>query len=293
MKMNFKVLDKNCPEDKREEILSLCDQALRLYKNNAHDDAVNLITNAAGLTPFIQNDHYLQALCYQKSDEIRKGIRAVVMELIAQPNHPEADSLLDELDTQRQGIFDDVIFEERSPPDTWPSISLCMVVKNEEIDLAACLDSVGDFVSEIILVDTGSTDQTVEIARSFGAKIKHFEWGDDFSAARNESIKNAVGDWIFILDPDERIKPLDLIRLKHAVASNRADVYLCFSINPGMLEEDYQQVIRLFRNGAGLKFESALHHTVIPSAVEAGLRIAYTNIATQHYGYKLDGGASP
>ena len=69
-------------------------------------------------------------------------------------------------------------------------LSLCMIVKNEEEMLPACLESVDGIVDEIILVDTGSTDRTLEIAQQFGAKIHHFPWINDFAAARNESIKH-------------------------------------------------------------------------------------------------------
>jgi len=78
-----------------------------------------------------------------------------------------------------------------------------MIVKNEEEHLANCLNSVKDLVDEIIIVDTGSTDRTKEIAESFGAKMFDFEWCDDFSAARNESLKHATGDWVLVLDADE------------------------------------------------------------------------------------------
>ena len=86
-----------------------------------------------------------------------------------------------------------------------PKLSLCMIVKNEEKFLAGCLESVKNIVDEIIIVDTGSTDKTIEIANSYNAKVYHFEWKNDFSLARNESIKHATGDWILILDADERL----------------------------------------------------------------------------------------
>ena len=87
-----------------------------------------------------------------------------------------------------------LLFEAEAAPASWPSISLCMIVKNEAENLAACLESVGDLADEIIIVDTGSTDNTVEIARSWATQIKHFIWIDDFAAARNESIKEAQGN---------------------------------------------------------------------------------------------------
>src|SRR5207244_2007812 len=79
-------------------------------------------------------------------------------------------------------------------------VSLCMIVKNEERHLGGCLPSVHDLVDEIIVVDTGSTDRTKEIAAWFGAKVVDFVWQDSFAAARNESLRHATGDWVLWLD---------------------------------------------------------------------------------------------
>ena len=84
-----------------------------------------------------------------------------------------------------------------------------MIVKNEEDCLGRCLKSVCDHVDEIIIVDTGSTDGTVEIAKSYGARIYHHPWENDFSKHRNQSLSYATGDWIFILDADEELFPED------------------------------------------------------------------------------------
>ena len=88
------------------------------------------------------------------------------------------------------------------------TLSLCMIVKNEEKYLHDCLQSVCDIVDQIVIVDTGSEDKTIEIAKEFGAEIHHFDWVDDFSAARNESIKQATSEWILWLDADERLESL-------------------------------------------------------------------------------------
>ena len=93
-----------------------------------------------------------------------------------------------------------------------PLLSLSMIEKNEESMLPGCLESVKEVVDEIVIVDTGSSDRTKEIARSFGAKIIDFEWVNDFAAARNESLRNCTGEWILYLDADERLK--DLIRIE-------------------------------------------------------------------------------
>src|SRR6266567_8071044 len=85
------------------------------------------------------------------------------------------------------------------------TVSLCLMVRNEEAALPGCLQSAADLVNEIIVVDTSSTDRTKEIAGSFGAKVFDFPWVDDFAAARNECIRHATGEWIFWMDADERI----------------------------------------------------------------------------------------
>ena len=86
-----------------------------------------------------------------------------------------------------------------------PSLSACMIVKNEEKFLAQCLNSIKDAVDEIIIVDTGSTDKTVEIAQSFGAKVYHHPWRNSFSEARNHSLSYATCDWILQIDADEAL----------------------------------------------------------------------------------------
>lgn len=85
------------------------------------------------------------------------------------------------------------------------TISACMIVKNEEKNLPRCLDSIGNLVDEIVVVDTGSTDRTVQIAESYGARIFHSPWRDDFSFHRNESMEHATGDWILRIDADEEL----------------------------------------------------------------------------------------
>src|SRR5262249_50093047 len=86
---------------------------------------------------------------------------------------------------------------------TMPRVSLSLMVKNEAANLPACLGSAAHLVHEIVVVDTGSTDRTKEVAASLGARVFEFAWVDSFAAARNESLRHASGDWIFWLDGDE------------------------------------------------------------------------------------------
>ena len=91
--------------------------------------------------------------------------------------------------------------KERAPQ----RISLCMIVRDEEEHLARCLASVQGVVDEIVIVDTGSIDRSVEIAEGFGARVLHEEWKGDFAAPRNTGIDAAGGDWILVLDADEEL----------------------------------------------------------------------------------------
>lgn len=180
---------------------------------------------------------------------------------------------------------------DTDPLSVWPSVSLCMIVKNEEAHLADCLTSVGDFATEIIIVDTGSTDRTVQIARSFGAKVKQFNWVNDFAAARNESIKEAQSDWIFWMDADDRLSPENVNRLKQAVVCGQTDAYICRVVSQvqGLNRSTVSvEHLRLFRNGLGLQFEQPIHEQIAPMAKRQGLTIAHTNITIDHLGYEAD-----
>ena len=89
-----------------------------------------------------------------------------------------------------------------------PLFSICMIVKNEEKNLERCLRSVKQCKNyEIIIVDTGSTDNTLKIAKNHNAKIFKYKWNNDFSAARNKAMEYARGDWVLILDADEELAP--------------------------------------------------------------------------------------
>ena len=83
--------------------------------------------------------------------------------------------------------------------------SLAMIVRNEEANLAAALDGARQFCDELVVVDTGSTDDTVKIAKQFGAKVSYYQWDDNFSAARNKSFARAIGEWIFWMDADDTL----------------------------------------------------------------------------------------
>ncbi len=163
-------------------------------------------------------------------------------------------------------------------------ISLCMIVKDEESCLGSCLKSVREYVDEIILVDTGSRDKTVEIAKSFGARIYHHPWEDDFSKHRNQSLSYATGDWIFQLDADEELFDGDGPDLKRTIENGNADYYQCmfYDMKKDGTVHGVFNLIRLFRNGMGMYYTRKVHNQLC--RVGTG---AYSNLRIRHYGYDL------
>ena len=188
-----------------------------------------------------------------------------------------------------------------------PSISLCMIAKNEEGNLANCLNSVNDIVDEIIIIDTGSTDKTKEIAKKFNAKIYDFKWVDDFSAARNESLRHATKDWILVLDADETLDEdgkkaiKELLRDKDNDNGNDAFLFLqknCTNEDSmaGFVNDEHKKgkitykgwygslIVRLFRNNKGYQFEGTVHELVEHSIEKNKGRIKAANVFINNYG---------
>jgi glycosyltransferase involved in cell wall biosynthesis len=145
-----------------------------------------------------------------------------------------------------------------------PKLSLAMIVKNESRCLARCLRSVQSLAGEIIVVDTGSTDRTIEIAKEFRANISHFNWVDDFSAARNFALNQTRGDWILVLDADEfagetlAVEIQEFIRGEPAIG--RLKIVSDFRRN-GQTLRSQSFVSRLFPHGA--HFEGKIHEQLV------------------------------
>jgi glycosyltransferase involved in cell wall biosynthesis/Tfp pilus assembly protein PilF len=188
------------------------------------------------------------------------------------------------------------------------SISLCMIVRNEEQLLPRCLASLKPIVDEMVVVDTGSTDSTKVLAGIFGAKIFDFSWHDDFSAARNYALSQANGSWILVLDADEVIATQDHVRIRDAIAgtpdhrrafaiTTRNYTLHCNSIdwhaNDGLYAEEAgagwfpSEKVRLFPNDPAIRFEYPVHELVDPSLARAGFAIVPCPVPVHHYG-KLD-----
>lgn len=165
-----------------------------------------------------------------------------------------------------------------------------MIVRNEAASLRTCLDSARPHVDEIVVADTGSDDATVAIAQECGARVIPSVWRDDFAAARNRSLALASGDWILVLDADERLSG-DAGSQLRAVLDAPGDVvaYLLAQRTPtassavnGMVRVEW--LPRLFRNGAGARYVGAVHECILPSLAGKG-RVVRTDIAIEHDGY--------
>jgi tetratricopeptide (TPR) repeat protein len=181
-------------------------------------------------------------------------------------------------------------FWPASPQFVGTKISAILIVKNEEKHLERCLQSIQGGVDEIIVVDTGSTDKTVEIAESFGAKIGHFEWCNDFSAARNYSLGLATGDWALWIDADEAVSQESWNPIYESVIRPHFGGYFTRIVNftdENETTEYTHAPIRLFRIDPRIRFTGSIHEQISPAIDALGWPTAHLDKVTiHHYGYK-------
>lgn len=145
-------------------------------------------------------------------------------------------------------------------------ISLCMIVRNEADTVARCLQSAAGAVDEILVVDTGSTDDTVAICESFGAQVRSVTWENDFAAARNCSLKRAAGEWILVLDADDELPRSAHPELRALAEDENHDAFFMTTKSlvgdvrhPAILKSSQ---MRLFRNQPRFRYVGAIHETI-------------------------------
>ena len=162
------------------------------------------------------------------------------------------------------------------------SVSLCMIVKNEEDVLERCLDSIKETVDEIIIVDTGSDDKTKDVARRYTDKIFDFRWKDDFAAARNYAFERGSMDYLMWLDADDvvpRESRVKLLRLKAELDPDTDMVMMPYAVsfdeNGKAAFEYYRE--RIVKNGRGFRFQGRVHEVIPPSG-----KVVYEKIAVEH-----------
>jgi tetratricopeptide (TPR) repeat protein len=170
-------------------------------------------------------------------------------------------------------------------------LSLCMIVKNEAKNLPQCLNSAKSIVDEMIVLDTGSTDDTVAIAQSLGAIVHQFTWTQNFATARNESLKHATGDWILVLDADEVLAPDIAPLIRQVMQQEQVLVVNLVRQEVGATQSPYSLVSRLFRHHPEVQFSRPYHAMVDDSVVQLRQRephwqvVSLSEVAILHYGY--------
>ena len=191
-----------------------------------------------------------------------------------------------------------------------PALSVCLIARNEEAHLPRCLASVRGLADEIVLVDTGSIDRTVEIAQAAGARVFHETWQDDFSLARNACLARATGDWILSLDADETIAPRDHEVIRALLDRDDADAvsawqrhYMAATVAgwqagdggyeegrgfPGFLDVE---CLRLFRNRPWLRFHLPVHEWLTSTDPARPLRKMEAHWVIHHFGKVAPGDA--
>lgn len=175
--------------------------------------------------------------------------------------------------------------------DTRPAtISAALIVRDEATFIEGCLQSLVGNVDEIVLVDTGSRDDTVAIARRYPVKLHHFAWCNDFSAARNHALAQATGDWILYIDADERLSIPDRGALDRQLADPR-NVGLQVRFHPRVDWTAYEE-LRLFRNHPRIRFHGVIHERIQPGIEEMvrneGREVGSSSVELSHLGYEPD-----
>ena len=179
---------------------------------------------------------------------------------------------------------------ERARPAEGMRLSLCMIVRDEEEMLPRTLAAIKPAVDEIIVVDTGSTDATIEIARSFGATVIEREWTGSFSDARNVSLEAATGDWFLYLDADEVLVSEDVDKLRELLGQTWREAFFLHETNftgdEGAGVSVVHSALRLFRNRPNYRFNGRLHEQIalhLPAYLPE--RLAQSPVRVNHYGY--------
>ncbi len=168
-------------------------------------------------------------------------------------------------------------------------ISVAMIVRNAGNDILRALRSVESVAKQIVVVDTGSEDDTAILATRFGAEVYFFKWNDDFAQARNFAISFAREPWILILDHDEELRTQTLIENLHLFDDPRTGGIRVKIVNhlqrADTQTKTYHTYTRIFRNHPNFRFVSPIHEQIAQSILDSGFEIVDSEITIDHYGY--------
>lgn len=171
-----------------------------------------------------------------------------------------------------------------------PTVSLCLIVRDEEHLLPRAVASALHLVDEVVVCDTGSRDGTVQAAQDLGARVVHFGWRDDFAAARNACLDAATGRWILVLDADEELQPVDPGRWAGLLIDPQVAGYEVTIRGTLAGREPDFQALRLFRNDPAVRYCFPIHEQITPAlnawAAARGLQVAPSPLMLLHSGYE-------
>lgn len=170
------------------------------------------------------------------------------------------------------------------------TLSAAMIVRDEAAHLGACLESLRGVVDEVVVVDTGSVDGTVEIAEAFGAKVVRHPWNDDFAEARNVSLDNVTGDWVLYIDADERLIDAGHVDWEELLGEPNVVAYRLW-LSPVSSASAYREY-RLWRNDPRIRFDGVIHERVVPAihrvADDDSKTVELADLRLLHVGYEGD-----
>jgi glycosyltransferase involved in cell wall biosynthesis len=173
---------------------------------------------------------------------------------------------------------------------TKPLLTATLIVRDEAAVLGPCLESMQGLVDEIVVVDTGSVDESPAIATAFGARVVHYAWRDDFAAARNVALDEANGQWVLYIDADERVVEGRRSYLETLLGA-ASEVAFRVLLKPRLGSTPYREY-RLWRNDPRIRFDGVIHEKVVPAihrvARDDGCGIGLADLLLQHVGYEGD-----
>lgn len=161
------------------------------------------------------------------------------------------------------------------------SISLCMIVRNEEANLPRSLAPIAPYFDEVVVVDTGSKDGTAALAAQYGAKVFEVSWRNDFSDARNESIGHASSNWILWFDADNRMEIKDAKKIRELLDDELNKIFWCTEVVEPRGEQLIQK--RIFPNRPDFRFAGSIHEQLVHP--QGGIRYVWSDIKIYHWGY--------
>ena len=253
---------------------------------------------AIALRPFHPEAYIQMASTAVAAGDPEAALAAAQRALALTPKWPTAQQVVQALERtlnahrKQRKTANPIAWPALPDPNRKPRLSVCMIVKNEERFLGQCLASVKEIADELIVIDTGSTDRTVEIAREHGAQVGHFEWCNDFAAARNASIAPATGDWILFLDADEELSPAEKQTLPTLLASNNTALIRLPLINTHQGPISKSILPRLYRNIPTIQFQGCVHEGVYTALLKVSkvwqMEISVGDLLILHHGYTAE-----